>query len=291
MGTVIAGAEVAIQADLGETPFILNRDFLNLESSLLYPIDEAMTDLTCEVLSGQWTWGAPASNGILTDVTTGRASIALADPNRTLDPLNDDSPANPRIGNPARILIDGTPAFYGVITNVTHEAGEMVSTIELADNLSLLHQQSVSVAWARESTSAQFIALLDQIGWPAEDRIIYGATTTARLAEDFVGTAFEAVARLRDAELGDLWADHQGRLAFRSRGFPRSTVERLILGCDGVAMSSLSAELRRIGIVNHVLIDFEEPTPDRNYLDAASISAHQRRSYQGKEADLLFDNL
>jgi hypothetical protein len=55
-------------------------------------------------------------------------------------------------------------------------------------------------------------------------------------------------------------------------------------------MASLSGELKRIAIVNHVLIDFD-PGSDRDYLDAESIAAHQKRSYQGKEADLLFDNL
>jgi hypothetical protein len=288
MPTTIAGALVAIQADLGVTPFILDRDELDRETSILTPEGEAMSDLTCEILAGQWTWGAPAANGILTDVTTGRAELTLADPNRTLDPLNEASPYLTRIGAPARILIDGTPAFTGVITNVAHEAADATSTLELADHLSLLHQQAVSVDWDAASTADQFGDLLDLIEWPADLRILYGATTTARLADEFVGTAFEAVTRLRDAELGDLWADHQGRIAFRSRGYPRPTAETLILGCEGVAMASFSAELRRIGIINHVLIDFD-PSADRTYLDAASIAAHQKRSYQGKEADLRFD--
>jgi hypothetical protein len=242
------------------------------------------------VLAANWQWGAPAPTGILTDVTTGRAEITFADPNRTLDPLNDASPYITRIGNPGRILIDGSPAFTGVITNVSHEASDATSILELADHLSLLHQQAVSVAWVKTSTADQFTALLDLIEWPADLRIQYGATTTKRLAEEFVGTAFEAASRLRDAELGAFWADHQGRPAFRSRGFPRPTIEVLTLGCDGVAMASLSGELRRIAIINHVLIDFD-PGTDRNYLDSASIALHQRRSYQNREADLLFDNL
>jgi hypothetical protein len=290
MPTTIAGALVAIQADVGVTPFILDRDQLDLETSILTPPGEAMEDLTCEVLAANWTWGAPAPTGILTDVTTGRAEITLADPNRLLDPLNDDSPYISRIGNPARILIDGAPAFTGVITNIAHEAADATSVLELADHLSLLHQQAVSVTWAKQSTAEQFTALLDQITWPADLRILYGATTTKRLAEEFVGTAFEAATRLRDAELGAFWADHQGRIAFRARGYPRPTTEVLTLGCEGVAMASLSGELKRIAIVNHVLIDFD-PGSDRDYLDAESIAAHQKRSYQGKEADLLFDNL
>lgn len=289
MPTEIAGALVSVQVDVGDSPFILDRDLLDLETSILTPADEALSDLTCQVLSGSWQWGAPAANGILTDVTTGRAEIALADPNRTLDPLNADSPIIGRIGNPARILVDGTPAFTGVITNIEHDAGEAVSTLELADTLSLLHQQSVSIGWSADTTAAQMTALLDQIGWPADKRILYGATTTSRLADDFVGTAFEAVSRLRDAELGDLWADHQGRLAFRARGYPRSDIPRLTLGCDGVAMASLTSELRRIGLINHVIVDFEEPTADRQREDVTSVSAHRRRSYVGKESDLMFD--
>ena len=73
-------------------------------------------------------------------------------------------------------------------------------------------------------------------------------------------------------------------------GTPRPEVERIILGCDGVAMQSLAAELKRIGIVNHIVIDMD-PGADRNYIASDSIAAHRRRSYQGKESDLLFDNL
>ena len=148
MGTTIQGALISIQVDLGDAPFILDRDYLDLELSILTPIDEALSDITCEVLSAKWQWGAPNANGILTDVTTGQAEVALADPNRELDPLNAESPVIGRIGNPARILIDGTPAFSGVVTNIAHDAGQMVSTLNLADPLSLLHQQSVSIAWA-----------------------------------------------------------------------------------------------------------------------------------------------
>lgn len=290
MPTLIAGALVSIQVDVGDAPFILDRDQLDLESSILTPVGEAMSDLTCDVLSGQWQWGAPAANGILTDVITGVAEIAMADPNRTLDPLNQDSPIIGRIGNPGRILIDGTPAFTGVITNIVHEAGEGVSTISMADHLSLLHQQSVSIGWSRSLTSTQLAELFTAIGWPADGSILYGATTTKRLADAYVGTAFDALSRLRDAELGDLWADHQGRIAFRSRGYPRPTVPVGIIGCDGIAMASLAAELRRVAIINHVLVDFE-PGADRQRQDPISIAAHNRRSFTAKEADLLFDNL
>lgn len=290
MGTLIGGALVSIQVDLGETPFILDRDLLDLESSVLTPTTEAMSDLTCQVLSGNWVWGAPSANGILTDVVTGRAEIALADPNRTLDPLNEESPVIGRIGNPARILIDGTPAFTGVVVNIIHEAGEGVSTLELADNLSLLHQQSVSVAWTRAPTSSQFTQLMTALGWDPELLVLYGATVTKRLADPFVGTAFEALTRLRDAELGDLWADHQGRISFRSRGQPRPDTPKGIIGCGGIAMASLAAESKRIAIINHVLIDMD-PGADRQRQDAASVSLHQRRSFRSSEAELLFDNL
>jgi hypothetical protein len=226
----------------------------------------------------------------LTDVTTGVAEIALADPNRTLDPLNDESPIVGRVGNPARILVDGTPAFSGIVSNIIHEAGEAVSTVTLADPLALLNQQSVSVSWTRALTSEQFAELFTAIGWPPDKTILYGATVTKRLADQFVGTAFEALTRLRDAELGDLWVDHQGRIAFRSRGYPRPTVARAVLGCGGIAMESFATEVRRISIINSVLVDMD-PGADRLKEDTASIGAHQRRSYAEKESNLLFDNL
>jgi hypothetical protein len=55
-------------------------------------------------------------------------------------------------------------------------------------------------------------------------------------------------------------------------------------------MESFATEVRRISIINSVLVDMD-PGADRLKEDTASIGAHQRRSYAEKESNLLFDNL
>lgn len=289
MATEIAGAQVSLELDLGGAPFILDRDELDRLDSVLTPLDSALSDVTCQVLNGTWQWGAPYSNGILTDVETGQATIVLLDPDRLLDPLNAESPATGRIGNAGRILVDGAPAFTGQIVNIVHEAADQTTTIQLADPLAELHQQSVSIVWPKASTHVQADLLFDQIGWPDEERLILGATTTTRKADAFVGTAFDAFARLRDAELGDFWADRQGRLVFRARGYPRPETAKATIGCDGIPMETMASELRRIGLINHVLVEMDAGA-DRERSDFISIAKHGRRSYRGAEKDLLFDN-
>jgi hypothetical protein len=287
MATDIDGATVSVQLDLGESPFILDRDLLDADSSVLTPTADAMSDVSCEIIGGQWSRGAPAANGILTDVVTGRAELLLSDPDRTLDPLNDTSAANTAIGAAGRVLVDGTPAFSGYLSEVSHDMAAATSTVVLLDGLSLLHQQAVALTLAAAGTWAQATQLLDAIGWPPELRVTYGAPTSARLSDEVVMSAFEVLTRLREAELGDLWVDGAGRLALRARGYPRSDVPRAVIGCDGIALETITAERRRIGLVNHVVLDMTDPAPDRIVFDSESIAANGRRSYTGREADLL----
>ena len=49
---------MTVQTDLGEAPFILNRDQLNLPGSVLTPPDDAWSEVTCELLGAAWAWGA-----------------------------------------------------------------------------------------------------------------------------------------------------------------------------------------------------------------------------------------
>jgi hypothetical protein len=287
MPTTIDGATVAVQLDVGEPPFILDRDHLDGAGSELTPLAEAYSDITCEILFAEWIRGAAVANGILTDTQTGRAEFTFADPERVLDPLN-PSAARVRLGAYGRVLVDGEPAFTGLLAAATHDLGELTSTVVLLDAFSRLHQQSVSIAWAAGTTVAQIDALLDAIGWPADERAIYGAPATTRLAETFVGTAFEALERLRDAELGDLWIDGAGRLAFRSRNFEPPSEIRATIGCGGILLETVITEARRIGLINHVLVDMEDPTADRQWQDSASVGLNGRRTYRSAEADLLF---
>jgi hypothetical protein len=221
-------------------------------------------------------------------VVTGRAELVLSDPQRELDPLNEASAANGALGAAGRVTVDGYPAFSGYLSEVSHDLAAGTTRLVLLDGLSLLHQQDVALTLAAANTWAQATQLLDAIGWPAQLRVTYGAPVTARQADAFVGSAFEALERLRDAELGDLWLDPGGRLAFRARSYPRPSTPRALIGCEGIALETIVTERRRIGLVNHVVLDMADPDPDRVAYDAESVAANGRRSVTGKESDLLF---
>jgi hypothetical protein len=288
MPTTIDGATVAVQLDLGDPPFILDRDRLGVVGgSELTPAAEAYSDITCEILFAEWTRGAAVANGILTDTQTGRAAFTFADPGRILDPLNPDA-AKARVGAYGRVLVDGEPAFSGLLASTTHDLGGGTSEVVLLDAFSRLQQQSISIAWAAGTTAAQLAAVLDAMAWPVAERVIYGAPASSRLADPFVGTGFEAVTRLRDAELGDLWIDGAGRLAFRTRNQPAPSEIRAVIGCGGIDLETLVTESRRIGLVNHVLVDMDDPDPDRVWQTPQSVGLFGRRSYKSAEADLRF---
>lgn len=279
MSQTIFGAEIAVQVDFGAAPIILGRDILDA-TALLTPADDALEDVTATVLALDSQWGARDPRGILTDVEAGRATISLLDPARDYDPGNDSTTKVLVAGANGRYLVDGAPAFTGYVDTIEHSTAEGVTTIVLQDAIPRLSNAAAALTLESASTADQLAAVLDSIGWPADKRITYGSPAAFRDADPIVLSGWLAVNRVRDAELGDLWVDRAGRVAFRTRADPVSTTPVATVGdAPGIPLLDILSQLRRASIVNHVAVDMTDPTPDRQWADQGSMGLNGRKSH------------
>lgn len=285
MSTTVAGAEVAVQLDLGEVPIILGRDILDA-TAILTDVEGSYSDIDPVVMGAHWTWGSNDPRGLLTDVESGRAIIDVLDPARTLDPQNASRTTILSPGAHGRVLVDGVPAFTGYLDGVDFALADGIATVLLQDAIPRLSGQTVVTTLAPGWTTTQLAAVLDAVGWPASLRVVYGSPTAYRDEDVIVMSAWAALLRIRDAELGDLWIDRAGRVAFRCRGIAPDATTAAELGDAATAVGDLRTTLRRVAIVNHVALDMADPTPDREWADGPSVALNGRRSVSHAADDL-----
>lgn len=136
---------------------------------------------------------------------------------------------------------------------------------------------------AGETSDARINRLLDLAAWPVEwrdvnaGRITVQATNLARpIADDLGITA--------DSEGGAVFADRDGRIAFRNRDWfrtdPRATTVQATIGGDGQDVCAASYETTRSAgdIVNDVQLARAGGTMQR-YVDPGSVATYRQRSY------------
>ena len=137
---------------------------------------------------------------------------------------------------------------------------------------------------AGETSDERIVCLLDLAEWPPEwrdiddGRITVQGTNLARpIADDLGITA--------DSEGGAVFADREGRIAFRNRDWlrtdPRATAVQATVGGDGQDVCASGYEtVRSAGdIVNDVQLARAGGTM-RRYTDPTSISLYRHRTYQ-----------
>jgi hypothetical protein len=291
MANVIAGAAIAILADLGTAPFILDVHELDREDSLLTPANDATEDISDDVLTASWAWGAGKWAGPRTIPEAGQATIAVVDPERVYDPTNDLSPAVLRPGARIQITVDDEPSWTGYLADVSHAMYLGQTTLKAEDGIARAARMVYGGSLAAGTTVEQLTQLLDAVGWPAEDRIVYGSPAASRNATNPVSNVLAELVRLAICEVGDVWCDRLGRIAFRCRdGAPEQTIP--IVGLGGAHLDDAITTISKDGIVNHVLLEPLTPTPPavagpaREWTDPASMARHGRRSWRGRQDDL-----
>ena len=80
-------------------------------------------------------------------------------------------------------------------------------------------QNAGSVVGTGEDTGARINRVLDNIGWPATDRLISTGKTTVQ-GTDLSANAWTEIVLNSDTELGDVYFDGTGKLVFRHRHAP-----------------------------------------------------------------------
>lgn len=283
----VAGVDVAILADLDPVPFVLDVDHLNADGAVLTPVDDALSDVSCQVTFATWSWGATTWEGPLTLSDAGTIELVLADPTRKYDPANPDNPRPVQLGSPLGVRVDGAPAWTGAVTEVTHDHGAGLTTIRGVDAIALLSQVAYDGLSVAGTTWAVMASILDRVGWPAGLRVTYGAPAGYRTAGLDPEQGWPALIRNAQAEAGLLWVDRQGRVAQAARGLvPDAPTDPPVIGCGGADLETLETGLDRKAIRNHVLVDADDSHPTLEYTDAASIAAYGRKTLRGKRDEL-----
>lgn len=281
----VAGADVRLQMDLGTAPFILNRDHLNTD--VLTPPQDAFDDVTCDVARGSWGWGATQPLGPLTVVSGGRARFDLLDPGRLFDPSNtaSDYYGVLHIGSPLRVTVDGDPVWSGQLDSWSYDVGGFTATLNASDALAALAALPVPVgtALAAGSFLAQAGAVLNAAGWPASRRTFSGTPASYRSAVTVDGSAAAVLETVRLAELGEVWADHDGNIAARGRGDPYAPDPRAVINCGGALLASLASVFAADRVRNRVEVAGHTPA---TYSDVASVNRHGVRAFRSAVADL-----
>lgn len=285
--TTIRDADIVVQTDLGQVPFILDRD--HLDTDVLTPREDAWSEVTCELLGGAWGWGASAPLGPLTETEAGRMRLTFLDPDRLYDPSNTASPyvGVLHVGLPIRVLVDGSPAWTGVLDEWSHDQGALTSLLQAIDPIGALAARILAAGTPVPAglSAAQAQAILNAAGWPADRRSFSGGSNANRLAQVADGSALDALARVRFAEHAGLFATRDGAIGWRGRSQPYEPPVSAVINCGGAALGNLSSRFARGRVRNVVLVD--GATVPRYQL-ADSATKHGPRTVRTTQADLGF---
>lgn len=286
----IRGADITVQTDLGQAPFILDRDQLDADpGSVLTPADDAWSDITCDILGASWAWGSSAPLGPLTQADAGRARFTFLDPDRDYDPSNDASPYAGvlHVGLPIRVLADGVPAWTGTLDEWSHDQGDLTSTLQAVDPIGTLAARILpgGTAIAAGLSAAQANAILDAAGWPADRRAFDGGSAANRNAITADGSALDGLADVRFAELADLFATRDGGIGWRGRSQAYEPDPVAVINCGGAPLGDLASVFAQGRVRNVVLVD--GATPSR-YSIPESATRHGPRYVKTTAADLAF---
>lgn len=200
-----------------------------LDSGNLIADAATMTDLSVDsdgrqrVMAFSLTRGSSQQAGALVDYTAGTLSLSLRDDNGDLEPL---TIAEPIPGSRIRFSYVWAgvvyPLFAGTIDSWLPEQrapSHVVVVVTATDALARLagynRGEGVPVGEG-EDTGARINRILDSIGWSAGDRNI-GTGASTLMATTLSGAPLSEIQQAARSEVGEFYADAQGRPTFRSR--------------------------------------------------------------------------
>jgi hypothetical protein len=232
----------------------------------------------------------------------GTASLTFYDPNRDLDPLNEDSPYYPYIGprQPVEVYADGLPIYAGTITDWDLdydfvEAGN-VMTAQCADNFTILANMTFA-AWTpvEQKSGARVTASLGrpEIGYQGGTFLDTGASTLGGTPGG--GGAWDVpegtnvlsyLQRVSASEGGFLFMSHANVLTFvdRTRNLNPAAVAAFTDDGTGIPYQSLTNQFGDELLFNS--IQMQSPAGSvQTASDSTSIARYQASQYS--KLDLL----
>lgn len=178
------------------------------------------TDLTDKARPVSITYGA----GRLAGAGPGTMTVALDDPDHTLEPTNPAATLNLVPMRHARFTVDVGATTYDVWRGFVDAWPPVWSTtdfgrieVALVDAFAWLALQSEDVDRPREMSHERITALLDAADWPAGLRDISDGVVEVEPYEQNSANLYRTIADTADAEGGDLYVAPDGKITFRSR--------------------------------------------------------------------------
>ncbi|MDF5755827.1 hypothetical protein [Spongiactinospora sp. TRM90649] len=191
----------------------------------------------------------------------GSATVVMTDPDRRFDPTNLAGPyvSGGRSQVTAmrairlRAVWDNVayPLFRGFADSWDLDWGPTLATVTVPCTdafkaLAAKRRSAVAPAGGGENVAARIHRVLDSADWPAEDRLI-GTGSTALQATTLEGDPLAEARLAVDSEIGELYADAEGRVRFRGRlallTDPRSATSQATFGAEpGVVELPISTD-------------------------------------------------
>jgi hypothetical protein len=222
-------------------PFQLNNStFGLLDTGTLGGI--AFADLTYLAQSVSTTRGR---NRESEQFNAGTAVIAFDDPQRLLDPLNEDSPYYPFVGprNPVEIYANGIQIYQGLITgwNLTYgfTTSGNVTIANCSDVFTVLANQSLNAfSPTAESTGDRINTILTrpEIQYAGPTAIDEGSSTLGAFAIAEGTNVLDYMKTVATSEQGYLFVDAAGTLTFRGRARALNPVASVTFTDDGTGV-------------------------------------------------------
>ncbi|MEV7804983.1 hypothetical protein AB0O28_18740 [Microbispora sp. NPDC088329] len=145
---------------------------------------------------------------------------------------------------------------------------------------------------AGETTGARINRILDSAGWPSADRDIATGNSTVQ-ATDLSGDALSELQRVAESEIGELYVDGRGQVAFRNRhalitDFRSSNVMGTFGATPGVpAPFEVKLNTDDATLWNEVIVQ-RTGGAEQTAADSASMTANTPRTFQ--RSDLLLES-
>jgi hypothetical protein len=184
---------------------------------------------------------------------TGSMSLRIIDQNGDFNPMNPASPYYNLLTPMRKVVISASygattyPIFSGYITSyettTPRDVGEVVyTTIQAVDGFRLASNAQISTvasATAGQTSGTRIGKILDQIGWPSQQRDIDVGLTTVQADPGNARTALAALQTIESTEYGALYMDALGNFTFQDRELTSSSVAGtpVVFNDDGTGIS------------------------------------------------------
>jgi hypothetical protein len=180
-------------------------------------------DLTCDISELELTSGASSSDGLCTKIAGTTGSLTLH--GAQYDPWAGRWPANvlgPDL--PVRILWrrpgdpEWAPVFAGLTDAWRYDAKTAAVTVPLVDRVAWLGNQKLIArdpVGAGDTIPDRIARILEAAGWAGDADLTDSVSPVSCVASTLEGAPWDQMAVAADTDLGIVWIDRAGAVAFR----------------------------------------------------------------------------